>query len=174
MINLDTERMAGRGDAEWTGFKANKLFGLNDLCEKYITKDTHMLELGCNACVSTRLFCHYAGHVTGVDLHKTPGVDRTLSEHNNFTFIQAAFATFFQKNKDTFDLIYIDGTHTYEPAIQDIRNSLPVIKRPGIVCGHDYYTSSTSGVPRAVKEMFPEVEPEVFSDSSWLVELKVD
>lgn len=39
---------------------------------------------------------------------------------------------------DQFDFIYIDGDHFKEPCIQDIRNSLRLIRLYGIIGGHDY------------------------------------
>ena len=44
---------------------------------------------------------------------------------------------FFIQNKDTFDLIFIDGLHIYEQVIKDIDNSLKVLKENGIILIHD-------------------------------------
>jgi hypothetical protein len=37
----------------------------------------------------------------------------------------------------SFDLIYVDGDHSYEAVRHDIENSLPLLKPGGILCGDD-------------------------------------
>tara|TARA_B110000971_G_C19993244_1_gene492951 strand:- start:957 stop:1631 length:675 start_codon:yes stop_codon:yes gene_type:complete len=44
---------------------------------------------------------------------------------------------FFSSNKKKFDFIYIDGLHTYEQAINDIKNSLNFLNENGIILLHD-------------------------------------
>jgi len=44
---------------------------------------------------------------------------------------------FFIQNKDTFDLIFIDGLHIYEQVIKDIDNSLKILKENGVILIHD-------------------------------------
>tara|TARA_B110000211_G_C13934960_1_gene488904 strand:+ start:75 stop:749 length:675 start_codon:yes stop_codon:yes gene_type:complete len=44
---------------------------------------------------------------------------------------------FFFNNKKKFDLIYIDGLHTYEQTINDIKNSLNFLNEDGIILLHD-------------------------------------
>ena len=44
---------------------------------------------------------------------------------------------FFNSNKKKFDFIYIDGLHTYEQAVNDIKNSLNFLNENGIILLHD-------------------------------------
>ena len=44
---------------------------------------------------------------------------------------------FFKKNKEKFDLIFLDGLHTYEQTIKDIDNSLKFLNNHGVVIIHD-------------------------------------
>jgi hypothetical protein len=44
---------------------------------------------------------------------------------------------FFFKNKLFFDLIFIDGLHTYEQVKKDINNSLNFLKEEGVIFVHD-------------------------------------
>ena len=44
---------------------------------------------------------------------------------------------FFKKNNEIFDIIFLDGLHTYEQTIKDIQNSLNVISDKGIILIHD-------------------------------------
>lgn len=64
---------------------------------------------------------------------------RTLDKYQDIETIimraKSCFATSLKSN--TFDLIYIDGSHYYEVVTQDILNSLDLIKDGGIICGDD-------------------------------------
>ena len=44
---------------------------------------------------------------------------------------------FFNSNTQKFDLIFLDGLHTYEQTIKDINNSLKFIKSSGVIVIHD-------------------------------------
>ena len=44
---------------------------------------------------------------------------------------------FFKNNKLFFDLIFLDGLHTYEQTIKDIDNSLKHLKKNGLIVIHD-------------------------------------
>ena len=44
---------------------------------------------------------------------------------------------FFKSNKKNFDLIFLDGLHTYEQTIKDINNSLNFINDKGVIIVHD-------------------------------------
>ena len=44
---------------------------------------------------------------------------------------------FFMKNKDFFDIIFIDGLHHYEQVKKDIENSLKFLNKSGVILLHD-------------------------------------
>ena len=44
---------------------------------------------------------------------------------------------FFSSNKNTFDIIFLDGLHTYEQTIKDIDNSLKFLNDKGVIIIHD-------------------------------------
>ena len=44
---------------------------------------------------------------------------------------------FFKNNNENFDIIFLDGLHTYEQTIKDIQNSLNTISNGGIILIHD-------------------------------------
>ena len=44
---------------------------------------------------------------------------------------------FFKNNKRKFDIIFLDGLHTYEQTIKDINNSLKFINDKGVILIHD-------------------------------------
>jgi predicted O-methyltransferase YrrM len=68
-----------------------------------------------------------------------------------------------------FDFIYIDGLHTYEGVKNDIKNFLPLVKKGGVIGGHDYTNRIPHlvGVYEAVNEMFGQPD-KVFGDNSWI------
>ena len=61
---------------------------------------------------------------------------------------------FFQNNKlefkgyfkQTFDFVYIDGDHRYSQQRRDFENSIVVLNKNGILCGHDFSWESTQKV----------------------------
>jgi len=164
-MKLDTERMTGFGAYRVDGYDVNYLFGLRDLCEDFLSKESHVLELGCNDGVSTRLFCEYTNEVTAVDINLTKKFKSLLNDSSNIKFYHLDFDLFFKKNTNKYDLIYIDGPHDYSSVKSHIENCKKIIKKHGVICGHDYH--SEVGVIEAVNESFGKENIKIYSDSSW-------
>ncbi len=61
---------------------------------------------------------------------------------------------FFSKNKDKFDLVFIDGLHTYKQALRDIENAINVLRDKGLILLHDCFPMSyfDQAVPRAQRK----------------------
>lgn len=57
---------------------------------------------------------------------------------------------------DYFDMIYIDGDHSYSGVKKDLEISYSKIKKGGYIFGHDYIASRFEGVVRAVNEFCQE------------------
>ncbi len=53
---------------------------------------------------------------------------------------------------DPLDFIYIDGDHSYEYVKQDIALAVQLVKKGGIIGGHDFGWGRPDGVGRAVEE----------------------
>lgn len=51
-----------------------------------------------------------------------------------------------------FDLVYIDGDHSYEGVKKDLELSFFKVKRGGCICGHDYTNNMFPPVVQAVNE----------------------
>ena len=70
------------------------------------------------------------------------------------------------------DFVFIDGLHSYEACISDIRSWLPKVKIGGYIGGHDFDGPEPfNGVKKAVTEVFPnENDFEIFNNgwASWL------
>lgn len=45
---------------------------------------------------------------------------------------------FFKNNKDYFDVIFIDGLHTYDQCLRDVENSLNFLNKGGFIFCHDF------------------------------------
>lgn len=75
-------------------------------------------------------------------------------------YSHAAISNYFDRSKSEdaaclfpdgiFDLVFIDGDHSYEAVKSDIRNYLPKVRDGGILAGHDF--GQFEGVTQAVLE----------------------
>jgi len=81
---------------------------------------------------------------------KRAGGDRSqflrLSSH-------AAFALF--NNKIELDFVFIDARHRYEDLYTDIYLWKEIVRKGGMIAGHDYDHPNYPGIKRAVDEWFP-------------------
>ncbi len=103
------------------------------LIDKY--KYTNYLEIGCD---QNQLF-------SKVQIQNKIGVD-PVSGGN----IRKTSDDFFKDNDKKFDIIFIDGLHTYEQVKKDILNSVHCLTQNGIILVHDCMPDSLSkqAVPR--------------------------
>ena len=76
--------------------------------------------------------CDLDENFSKINLKDKIGVDPKSGGTHRMTSDQ-----FFSLNKKKFDLIYIDGLHTYEQAINDIKNSTKVLNYNGMIVLHD-------------------------------------
>jgi O-methyltransferase len=75
---------------------------------------------------------HYDVGISYIDL-ENKYKDRNVNIHksNSVKFLQ-------EQNDDIYDIIYIDGDHSYEGVKNDLINSYKKIKNGGYIMGHDY------------------------------------
>jgi len=79
---------------------------------------------------------------------------------NRFTLVRRTSDDAVELFKDdTFDIIFIDGLHTYEQLIKDCVNYYSKLKFGGIFAGHDF--SAIEGVNRAAKEFASKVNKDI-------------
>ena len=113
------EKFYKRIDYDWS-----KLPSRTNLIQQIINKQNYKnyLEIGCD---NDENFAKISiENKTGVDPLKG-GTLRMSSDE------------FFKINKDNFDIIFLDGLHTYEQTIKDIDNSLKFLKENGVIFVHD-------------------------------------
>jgi len=190
-IDLKTRRVYK--DRHYQG--ANELYGLEDLCKKYIKADMEILELGCWEGVSTSLFAYYAKKVHTVDCRDCP---ERINAYPNIEYHKGSFDRVLEDwDHESMDLVYIDGAHDYKSVVADINLVTPLIKRGGYIAGHDYpmnigdfSKNAGPGVDRAIRDtlliekpvvqvrggppqtlQYKPIEFEVFGDSSWVIEI---
>ena len=108
-----------------------------DLIEYLIKKNNYKnyLEIGCD---ENQLF-------SKVNIANKIGVD-PISGGN----VRKTSDDFFKENKSNFDIVFIDGLHTYEQVKKDILNSVNCLLDEGIILVHDCMPDSLGkqAVPR--------------------------
>ena len=72
------------------------------------------------------------------------------------------------------NFIYIDGFHTYEAVIYDITEAEKIIKKGGIIGGHDYYPIGHSrehefGVGKAVRDHYKNYKIYASKKDWWII-----
>ena len=108
-----------------------------DLIEYLIKKNnyTNYLEIGCD---QNQLFSKVIiDNKIGVDPVSGGNIRKTSDE-------------FFKENNNKFDIVFIDGLHTYEQVKKDILNSIDFLNQNGIILVHDCMPDSLGkqAVPR--------------------------
>lgn len=92
---------------------------------------------------------------------------RNLSGLNNVVTIQMTSLEAANKFRgESFDMIFIDGSHDYEDVKADILAWLPLLSPGGVFCGHDYTWSAH--VARAVNECI--AQHRIAAESIWVME----
>jgi predicted O-methyltransferase YrrM len=164
---LDTERMIGITDSYFS--KVNTLYGLDNLCNDIgLNKESIVLEIGSHNGVSTSLFAFYAKKVYAVDVWFSPKLKNEIMPiYKNINFIGGSSVSVIPTLENNyFDMIYIDGDHSYEAVKNDIKLSMSKLKQNGYLCGHDYDSNIKNDVYRAVNEILG-IPEKVYEDQSW-------
>ena len=108
-----------------------------DMIEYLIKKNNYKkyLEIGCD---QNQLFSR-------INIQNKVGVDPASGGN-----VRETSDNFFEKNKDMFDIIFIDGLHIYEQVKKDILNSIRYLNDEGVILIHDCLPDSMAkqAVPR--------------------------
>jgi hypothetical protein len=65
--------------------------------------------------------------------------------------------------KEKLDFAYVDGGHTEHQVTMDLNVYYPMVKKGGLICGHDYQGGKPKGVNVAVDAFFKSKKLEVHS-----------
>jgi Methyltransferase domain len=107
-------------DWDWGKINYNRIAVVNLLLRHF--DNPAYLEIGCN---SDFLF-------NSVPVQNKVGVDPNLGGN-----MRKTSDDFFKENKSHFDVIFIDGLHTYEQVRRDVVNSLNSLNKGGWIALHD-------------------------------------
>lgn len=142
----------------------------------------NVLEIGVHTGISTAALLlgveEKGGHVWSVDVS---GQSRyAWYGHPQWTFLLGdsgnILGRFAALLPTTFDLVYIDGGHSYEQAISDLANFSPLVRSGGLILLHDVlFTEFFPGIARAFKEWRkrPEYDSEIREGSCGMGVLRV-
>jgi SAM-dependent methyltransferase len=107
-----------------TEIKFSRFDVINFLIKNYNYKK--YLEIGVQYAVAwNNVICDYKIGVEPIHDHADPRINKLYSNE------------FFNINKETFDIIFIDGDHNYAQVINDIRNAKMVLNPGGSIVLHD-------------------------------------
>ncbi len=76
--------------------------------------------------------------------------NRLKSHSNKIIFIRKFSDDALDDIEEKVDFVYIDGNHQYEYVRRDVRNYYPLVKKGGVIGGHDFFTDN--GVANAITE----------------------
>ena len=91
-------------------------------------------------------------------------IRNTLSVPNIKSIKETSQNAFSILKDQQWDMVYIDGLHTYEGVLYDIEHYKTIIKPGGFICGHDY---GWDGVRQAIVELLDDTVDATFKDASW-------
>ncbi|CAK9075100.1 unnamed protein product [Durusdinium trenchii] len=103
-------------------------------------------------------------HMLSVDIQAKPLANelrRTFQNRSNFwqmSSVQAAER--FARSGRRADLVFVDGSHSYQDVYLDLRSWWPLVRPHGILAGHDY-SGYDAGVVAAVNEFVSEKKLEL-------------
>jgi glycosyltransferase involved in cell wall biosynthesis len=191
------ERRLPHFDSDDNG--VNRLFGLKDMINENLNKNSIVCEIGSFEGKSSELFALLTKKVYCVDpwvlneqveniamSQSENKFDDLTKKYTNIIKIKDYSLNASEKFQDKFfDCVYIDGNHDYESVKQDILCWIPKVKDGGFISGHDYHWED---VRMAVKEIFKDLPLKtqltthpfydedkklvnVYSDQSWLVKI---
>jgi len=81
-----------------------------------------------------------------------------LSRYKQAQFIQKTSEEAAKDIDEPLDFAYIDGNHSYSFVMADILNYYPLLRKGGVIGGHDYTPFHHPGVVRAVDEFVQQQE----------------
>jgi predicted O-methyltransferase YrrM len=147
------------------------------------TKEMRIIEIGSYIGESTMIFADRFKEVVSVDPYINDYdledaacsfapfdkvyeqfVRNTLSIPNVKSIRETSQNAFSILKDQQWDMVYIDGLHTFEGVSYDIAHYKTIIKPGGFVCGHDY---GWGNVRHAIGQLLDDKVDATFKDASW-------
>ena len=147
------------------------------------TSEMRIIEIGSYVGESTMIFSEHFKEVVSVDpyindydlddaaCHHAPFdkvyeqfIRNTLSIPNIKSIKETSENAFSILKDQQWDMVYIDGLHTFEGVSYDIEHYKSIIKPGGFVCGHDY---GWGNVRHAIGLLLDDKVDATFKDASW-------
>ena len=151
------------------------------------TSEMRIIEIGSYVGESTIIFAEHFKEVVSVDpyindydlddaaCHHAPFdkvyeqfIRNTLSVPNIKSIKETSQNAFSILKDQQWDMVYIDGLHTYEGVSYDIEHYKTIIKPGGFVCGHDY---GWGNVRHAIGLLLDDKVDATFKDHSWVKQI---
>ena len=132
----------------WKGDNASEiLYNAGDTVKTYIGVDPYIMHDPEFTCENVKIHSREEGNDRYIN------VCRILSVYPQFTLLRKLSHEAIDLFKDGFfDMVFIDGDHSYEVVKQDIILWTPKIRSGGFLIGHDY-NDLHPGVMQAVNEV---------------------
>ena len=147
------------------------------------TSEMRIIEIGSYVGESTTIFAEHFKEVVSVDPYMNDYdlndaachhasfdkvyeqfIRNTLSVPNIKSIKETSQNAFSILKEQEWDMVYIDGLHTYEGVSYDISHYKTIIKSGGFVCGHDY---GWGDVRHAIGQLLDDKVDATFKDTSW-------
>ena len=147
------------------------------------TKEMRIIEIGSYIGESTMIFADRFKEVVSVDPYINDYdledaacsfapfdkvyeqfVRNTLSIPNVKSIRETSQNAFSILKDQQWDMVYIDGLHTFEGVSYDIAHYKTIIKPGGFVCGHDY---GWGNVRHSIGQLLDDKVDSTFMDGSW-------
>lgn len=132
-------------DWNWKQTNFNRIAAVNFLASQF--ENPRYLEIGCD---KNKLF------------DSVPITDKVGVDPEQGGTLQITSDEFFQSNPDKFDIVFIDGLHTYDQVRRDVVNSINYLQEGGAIALHDM-------LPRGWKEQHVPSLTKAWNGDVWKV-----
>ena len=167
----------------WNPNETSQVIGLIQMINYVLSKDSnlsHWIEIGSLIGESSTIFLGFD------QIQRLDCVDKSVDATNicknkhkcyidsNRLYVHNTSSEQFAANIiDPVDVVYIDGDHSYQGAMNDIEIYFNKLKIGGFLCGHDYNSTSWPGVYSAVNDFKTKYTSQIsnlitFKDTSWV------
>ncbi len=172
-----------------TQARHNKLHGLLELINDFVTSDTVMVEIGCYRGASTELFALHCKKIYAIDpwskviegkyvnvsraTRKMPQqveAENTFmnraAKHSNINPIKDfSYNVYDQFENNSLDLVYVDGHHSGRAVYEDVLHWFPKLKTGGVMAGHDFQMGQIKRVVDSITDVIKSRKR--YRDGSW-------